>query len=53
MSSVIRPFINGFMNLEYIFSQMFTHMLEQGHYFYAIVLYVTPFFSGHNSPGFV
>lgn len=53
MSTVIRPFINSFMNPEHIFSETLTQMLEWGQYFlYSHVVHYS-IFPGHYCPAFV
>lgn len=49
VSIVIRPFINGFINPEHIFSEMLTHIptltcWSRVIIFYAVMLYIVPFF---------
>lgn len=44
VSSVIRPFINGFMNPEHIFSEMLTFQSRVIIFFYAVVLCIITFF---------
>lgn len=48
VSIVIRPFINGFINPEHIFSEMLTHIPTLTCWsriiiFYAVALYIIPF----------
>lgn len=52
MSTVTRPFINGFMNPDHVFSVMLTHVLEQGHHFLCSHVVHYSIFPVHCCPAF-